>query len=236
MNKKNYLIMMLLILGLVFSFPGAASAVLFQDNFDSGASIQWGNESGSWTTLDSNGIQTGVYFANNPSNSPFTYTSVPFNLSDFTVDVDVINVKDGGIWLRSSRAADGTISGVLLVTGGESGTYPGLYWHRFVNGVDQGKTGYVNLGFTLGQDDPHIRIVVSGNLYAAYVNGSSTPATTLDTNLFSSGLVALYDFNAYPNQSFDNFVLTPLPPAILLFGSGLLGFAALRRRKRTRIS
>lgn len=39
------------------------------------------------------------------------------SLTDFTVDVDVNSLDDGGIWLRSSYNS-GSLSGVLLVTGG----------------------------------------------------------------------------------------------------------------------
>lgn len=43
-----------------------------------------------------------------------------------------------------------------------------------------------------------------GETYSAFLDGSSTPASTLTTSLFAKGRVALYDFSG---QSFDNFVL-----------------------------
>ena len=63
--------------------------------------------------------------------------------------------------------------------------------------------------FTSGVSDPHIRVEVTGDTYAAFVNGSTTPATTLTTANFASGEFGLYDFS---NQTFDNVVLfSPVP-------------------------
>jgi hypothetical protein len=108
----------------------AAAAVLFSDNFDTGASAAWGNQAGSWRTAG------GTYDAGVPDNSPITYSSVTTlpGLTDFRVQVDVNDVDDGGIWLRSSYNG-GSISGVLLVTGGSTGSADTLYWHTVVNGA-----------------------------------------------------------------------------------------------------
>src|SRR6266567_122783 len=87
------------------------AAVVFSDNFDSGASSLWGNESGSWS------VSGGVYAATAPNNVPSAFSSLPFNLTNFFVDVDINGVTDGGIWLRSAPAP-GTavgVKGILLV-------------------------------------------------------------------------------------------------------------------------
>src|SRR5690242_19369289 len=105
---------------------GVASpaAVLFSDNFDSGASSLWGNNSGSWSA------SAGVYAATAPNNFPNAFSSLPFNLTNFIVDVDIQGVTDGGIWLRSSLAPGTSVGvkGVLLVLKYADFGTGQLYW------------------------------------------------------------------------------------------------------------
>ncbi|SRR5579871_106818 len=199
------------------------AGIIFTDNFNNGASPLWGDERGNWTASG------GVYFAQSPSNSPLTYTSLPFNLTDFSVDVDINKVQDGGIWLRGNS----DVGGVLLNTGGLGGTGTGLYWQigtsgGLVSGIYDPVSGLL----TPGVSDIHLHVVVSGDTYEAFLNNSSTPATTFTTDLFASGRVALYDNS---NQTFDNFVLAtsvPEPATVILFGIGIAGVIASRRREQ----
>src|SRR5689334_9743215 len=87
---------------------GVPAAVIFSDNFNSGASALWGNQSGNWTGSG------GVYFAQNQGF--VNCTAVPFNLTDYSVQLDIKSVADGGIWLRSDGSGN---NGVLLITGGD---------------------------------------------------------------------------------------------------------------------
>jgi hypothetical protein len=209
---------------LLFINGFAPAQVIFSDNFNAGASPLWGNQSGSWTATG------GVYFAQLPSNSPTTYTSLPFLLTDFTADVDINNIQDGGLWLRSSIAG-GVRNGVLLVTGGSFGVGTGLYWQIVTNGSFGPKLDEIDGLFTPGVSDAHLRVLVMGDTYAAFVNGSATPATTLTDATFASGNFGLYDFS---NQTFDNVVLAtpvPEPSALLLVGLGSAGACATYRRR-----
>src|SRR5689334_5458304 len=100
----------------VLATLGAADAqagIIFTDNFNAGASPLWGNEVGNWQASG------GVYFANSPSNFPNAHSSLPFSLTDFSVDLDINDLQDGGVWLRSTEAAGTNVgrTGVLLVTG-----------------------------------------------------------------------------------------------------------------------
>lgn len=199
---------------------GVRADVIFSDNFNNGASPLWGNEVGNWTASG------GVYFAQAPANNPATYTSPPFQLGDFSIDVDVNHLQDGGIRLHSSNDRNG----VLLVTGGRLGTGTGLCLHIVQNGVYGSLLNGVTGLFTPGDSDAHIRVVVSGDTYSAYVDGASTPATSLTTNLFPTGRAALYDFS---NQTFDNVLVAtaPEPSALAPIGSGLAGLPRLRRKR-----
>jgi hypothetical protein len=202
------------------------AGIIFSDNFDSGAAPEWGNESGAWS--DSG----GVYRATAPDNFPNAFSSLPFDLTDFELEVDVNDVNDGGIWLRSA-AAPGTsigITGVLLVTRGDLPGGAGFYWHVVTNGNTYGDlfglvTGIFNVG-----DDLRLRITVVGDTYSVYLNGSATAATTLVSSAFASGRVALYDYNLL--LSFDNVVLSsqtavvPEPSSLFLAACGLGGLLA----------
>jgi hypothetical protein len=224
----------------LFGSGPASAATLFFDNFNSGASAAWGNQSGTWRA------DGGVYDATFPSNGPNTYSDVTTlpSLTNFIVDVDINFLNDGGVWLRSSRSGGGIINGVLLVTGGSTGTNNGLYWHTVQNGSFSGILNNQTAAGLQGTNH-HLRIVVDGDTYSAYLDGAVTPFTTLTTNLFASGHAGLYDFSPVNGasdprgQTFDNFQISsadavPLPPALVLFGSGLVGLVAVIRRRRVK--
>jgi hypothetical protein len=172
------------------------AAVLFNDNFDSGASPLWQNESGSWTA------SAGVYAATAPNNFPNAHSSLPFNVTNFFVDVDINGVTDGGIWLRSAPAPGAVgVKGVLLVLKSFGGGV-NVYWHT-ANGDSYGAALNLVAG-SFAANNLHVHVEVSGDSYAAFINGTTTPITTLTTSAFASGQVGLYDFSS---QTFDNFVL-----------------------------
>jgi hypothetical protein len=172
-------------------------ATVFSDNFDSGPSPMWGSECGGWYDHD------GAYDAREPGNSPATVSLLPTNLTDFAVDVDIKGVSDGGIWLRSNYTHAG-VSGVLLVTGGASQNGAGFHWLVFRN---DGHTGILNPSPPLFHqgDNVHVRVVVSGDTYSCYLNGSPSACTTVAIADFPSGQVGLSDAS---DQTFDNFSIT----------------------------
>jgi hypothetical protein len=197
----------------------AHGQVLFSDNFTNGASTQWGNEVGNWTSA------SGVYYSSAPNNAPPTYTSLPYALTDFAFTVTINQISDGGIWLRSADNQNG----VLLVTGGNTRTGTGFYWHIVQGGSYGGSLNGVSGLFTNGESSGTVTVVVSGDTYSAYFNGQTTPVTTLTTNAFTSGKVGLYSFSS---QSFDNVVLSAVPEpqtiALLAVGAMVLALGAAR--------
>ena len=203
----------------------AWAGLVFSDDFTSGASPFWGNELGGWYTAG------GSYYAASPNNFPNVYSSLPFDLTDFQMDLDVATPVDGGVWLRSAAAPGTQVGreGVLLVF-----AYGNLYWHSVPDGY-YGSSLNVNNTAIAGLTGFHLHIEVVGDTYSAFINGSAAPATTLTTTLFTDGQAALY--SNYATTNFDNVVLTeptteatiPAPSALLLAG---LGAGLVRRFRR----
>jgi hypothetical protein len=200
----------------------AEGTLSFTDNFDPSASPLWNDYAGNWTAPDN-----CEYYASVPNNSPPTFTGLPFKLTDYTISVTVNSLGDGGIWVRS----DGTNQdGLILVTGGHGygqGVRGGdagnsLYWQSYQNGTYGPEMNVVNFLFTPGKTYV-IKVVVKGDTYSAFVNGSSTATTTLVDDTFPSGEVGLYDDQPNtttgsgfgPPQSFSHFALTGTPEALV---------------------
>ena len=182
------------------SLFAGAEVPLFTDSFTGGASSVWRNEVGGWHVI------RGAYDSTISSNFPNSHSSVPYVLADGSIEVDITNVQDGGVWVRSAPAP-GTpigVKGILLVTGPGNG----LYWHVVADGSSYGPIiGAVTGLFTSGVSDPHIRVTFVGSTYQVYVNG--VLVSTLNDGTFSVGCVGLYDFSP---QTFDNVAVygTPL--------------------------
>jgi predicted outer membrane repeat protein len=168
--------------------------VAFSDEFDAGASPLWGNEVGNWTVVN------GHYYA--AQSSVRAYSSLPYVMRDFTVQVDITDFTiGGGLWLRSTDDRNG----VLLIMGGDTDAGTGLYWHTVSDGVFSPPLNVASGLFQPGVSDPHLRVTVCGDTYAVYVDGSPTPATTLTTAAFTSGRVALYSWYV---QKYDRVSVT----------------------------
>jgi len=190
--------------------------VVFSDDFTSGASELWGNESGSWAA------SSGTYSATSPAAAPSCYSSLTsFDLTDFSISFTVNDVADGGVYLRSSGAGDG----VVLIT------YPTyIYFLIIQSGIGGGNLSQTGEIYEANSDVDFI-VTVIGNTYSVYVNGSSVAAATLTTEAFASGYIGLYDNSG---QSFDNIVVAtvPEPSQFALCGGALVvGIALLRRNK-----
>jgi hypothetical protein len=209
----------------------ARAATLFFDDFNSGAaSPAWSNTLGNWTA------DGDVYRAQIPNNFPNAHSFVSTfpSLTDFSVTVDVNTARDGGVWLRASSDPTSSVgvTGILLIFLNDGRAPNTLFWHEVIGSYGSEHNSVSNQF----SGDFSVRIDVQGNTYSAFVNGSSTPATTFVSNRFTSGYVGLYDHNIFgADQSFDNFRLSdapapvPIPPVGGLFGAilasiGLLGW------------
>jgi hypothetical protein len=143
-------------------------AATFWDNF-SPPSPLWSNSVGNWTA------SSGQYFAQNPNNSPLTYSGLPYDFtnSNLSVTVTVNALGDGGIWLDT----DGTNqNGILLVLGGNGygqgsrGATAGneAYWHVVQNGSVNGGNEVVGSGVFTPGGTYTVTVLVNGDTYEAF--------------------------------------------------------------------
>ncbi|MFT3684583.1 MAG: LamG domain-containing protein [Phycisphaerales bacterium] len=187
----------------------------FQDLF-APFSPQWSNYSGNWANTGDG------YRPLSPDNDPITCTALPYDLVDYDLTVDIHNLTDGGVWVRT----DGTNqNGLLLITGGwgyGQGVRGGncgavLYFHRIVNGSASEPLALTAPIFTPGTDHS-IRVAVSGPVYAVYVDGAAAPATVLVDTTFSHGRVGLY--SDQPNTTAGGFGPPQTVTGLVLSGIG----------------
>jgi len=178
----------------------ALAAETFCDSFRTKNDPAWGDQGGSWT------VAGRKYYATAPDNNPLTYTDLVNyqSLKNFTVNVTVNDVYDGGIWLRSQFNA-GAPNGILLVVGGACSSYTGLYWHVVTNG-DAGQC--LNLANVSGLEGSKakVKVVVKGDTYTAYVGGKEV--TSLTSSTYSAGSTGLYDNSGAPQETFSHYCLS----------------------------
>ena len=217
-------------------FATDANALTFTDNFSPQQSPLWSNSTGNWTSSG------GTYFAQAPTNSPDTYTGLPFDFtnSNFSLTVTINSLRDEGIWLNS----DGTINNaVLLVLGGNAQQGNWAYWHIDQNGIQSLPLNVNHNAFTPDLTYT-VTVLINGNTYQAFndpdgvYDANSVLLTTLVDNTYSHGKVGLYQFSAGAT-SFSNFSVTgqisavpePSTWAMMILGFVGVGFMAYRRQK-----
>jgi hypothetical protein len=166
-------------------------ATMFEDPFEPAESPLWKPFSGEWTASG------GVYDAPGEGGG---YTYLPFSLTDFAVEVDVNQLQDGGIWLRSAPNVDGGLGafGVLLITGGFGGVGEGLYWH-----IDDGAGLDPVPPATTLQLDPVQALMFERGFVGFYDSSGQTfdnlRIETLAQEPLDLGSVYFYDFDGGTN-------------------------------------
>ncbi len=192
------------LLGGVCAAACAQSQLILDDTFAPAPSALWYSVRGDWT------YSGGLYYASQPGNIPPTAAMLPFELGDCDVYVDLSRIRDGGVWLHANTDAT---NGILLVTGGYTGTYPGFYWHVVTNGSYGPAFGFSGNVLTLGTDVSfHVRI--RGPVYEVFLDGNPNPVTSMNDSNFASGRVGLYDFAPYPEESFDRVTIYVPPTCV----------------------
>ena len=247
-NGKMFAFAGLLVIAVttITSAARATAFITFTDDFSPQASALWSNSIGNWTSA------SGKYFAQAPSDSPFTYSGLRFDFTNSQFSVTVtIKVGDSGFWLDT----DGTTHNAIGICFGCNGfghgntTFPAgtsSYWSVIHNGSDSTPLSEVDGVFTPGETAT-VSVLVNGNTYQAFkdpdgvFDANSVLLTTLVDNTFSHGQFALYDFDLA--MSFGNFTVSgslasgavpePSTWAMMLLGFVGLGFMAYRKTKKS---
>jgi hypothetical protein len=238
MHLAKLAAMVALLAPLTLPASAVASTVTFTDNF-SPPSTLWSNSIGNWTGGN------GLYYAQAPSNSPETYSGLPFDFtnSNFSLTVTINSLRDQGIWLDTDGSRN---NGVLFVAGGNAQQGNWAYWAVYQNGSFGNCCLALNdKAFTPDaafDKNYTITVLINGNIYEAFedpdgvYDAKSVLLTTLTDSTYSHGMVGLYQYSGGAT-SFSNFSVTDGVPepstwAMMLLGFAGIGFMAYRRKSK----
>lgn len=230
---------------LLIIIPSAASAGTFSDNLSSGLN------SNDWTVVQSspnlyslNTGQDGLTITKQGTNDSTTYqyAQVQLNLTnlggdisgDFTMQVNfsnsVLGPGDDQVQLEATFANTNRFQD----TRSSISTLPlFVYTNNLSNETSPATANYTNNFGTF-------EISRTGSTVTGYINGLSIfseTETTAVTEIYLS-LLSAQGVTDLPSATFSNFTITssaitatPVPGAVWLFGSALLGFLGFNRRK-----
>jgi len=170
--------------------------VLFQDNFDSGKSLDWQTLTGTWRMLNSQ-LKADV------SDVPSIILVGNQTWSDYIVDVNVFSTC--------------TIASVRIIVRYTSSSYIALQtacdstkW-IIVTGTTEKTIATLNKGGLGSSSKAHIRIEVIRQSYSAYINGSlylQTQDSTFTTGKVGLASLVTYLFLDNEVPQFDDFQVT----------------------------
>ncbi len=192
--------------------PGG-QRIPFSDNFDNEAF-----SNSTWKQAPANRwrVEEGEYTVNDTVEG-MRMIGAKFNAKNYAVEVDFKHPEDGGILVRGEYKPEyGEFDGLTFVYKPRiisyGVAYPGVsYCIGKAPGLYGGWTGELarsEKGTLHEGTDVHLKVMVDGNEFKAYVNGEEWLSYTDTKNEYSGKWVGIYLFR--PNQSFDNFKITPV--------------------------
>lgn len=178
------------------------------------------------TTFPSNLLEEKVFLdadtASTITGHVGSQTGTP--LVSFSSTTDTLVANDG---FSSIKSADGHINNITI-------TAPGYWFEDLIFSImlssgnsdlsvtakDKSGGTDVNTVWTLGNGENRILVLAKGSNLMQSVTVDSIP-----------GFNALGGLSQFKQTEISGLTAVPVPPAIWLFGSGLLGMAAVARRK-----
>ncbi len=238
-NMKS-VYMSLVLCGAIIASSVTNAATLLFDDFNDGNDDGWTQQLGTWS------VSTGQY-TTGTTDDDFYAIRGNSSWSNYTVEADIkMNVWENDVGLVFySQANNNHIR--FTVCGSDAGDEcdSPVYlehgqWEYDSEDMEWGYS-HTNIATFLKTDEDlvndtwyHFKVVIDGDSVSAYVDdvlyasASSLP--------YSSGQIGLVWDNNYPSlaASFDNVQVStvPLPAAVWLFGSGLLGLIGFSKRKK----
>ena len=186
-----------LILPIWISADASCSEIILQEGFNDGIAQGFGNEVGDWEIVDGRYTATRGRFR-------FSTVSDSMSSSDYYLEADFINANDGGLILRAQDEERGI---ALIVRPTDNDIYWAEVWWTTDKGRGWGARHQIKtLGHKPGED-LHIKVVVRGNQFKAYVNGQLK--TILRSEQFPKLKVALYLYHQ-SGQYWDNVTVRSL--------------------------
>ena len=148
----------------------------------------WGHYTGNWT-YDENGISVtndgnDVWF--------YTYMGVDQGWTDYIVEVDLVNVAEGGVIFRSTNPGPGVDSfGGYIIAYDSAYAYIGMdandCWKVLPEDGPEAPAASA-LGYAVNQ---HWKIVVEGNKFTLYVDDSPIPFVQTTDATYTEGGIGL---------------------------------------------
>lgn len=189
LKKLCVLILAVLMTALMILPASAAESETILYEYDAAtAENVWGHYTGNWT-YDENGISVtndgnDVWF--------YTYMGAEEGWTDYVIEVDLINVAEGGVIFRCTEPGAG-----IDAFGGYIIAYDSAYAYVGMDDNDAWKT--------LPEDGPqapaasalgyapemHWKIVVEGNTFTLYVDNSPIPFVQVQDSTYTEGGIGL---------------------------------------------
>lgn len=173
-------------------------------------------------------------------NGLYTHSGYNFYAADLGLDLNLDGTYEYGVVLTHGTGGHQDYSAALY----KDGTWESSY------DVWEGKTGNINFGYGEFYPEPtnnhNAWVKMDGGDYKGEVNINISRNTdtgpwewtlTIDKDLFDSGdlgnqIGIFWATGTCANDVVEGKAVVPIPPTILLLGSGLLGFGLLSRRKK----
>ena len=244
--KKFFL---MLVAGVMFIWSGSVLAYTIDDTVNVGKGTTKGSESSASEWLDyigdhfdTEGIDVNMTDSSititmyTKFNGLYTYSGDNFYAADLGLDLNLDGTYEYGVVLTHGTGGDQDYSAALYKGGTwkssydvlEGKTINDLYYGEFYPEPSSNREAWVKMDSGTKKGDVTINISSSPS-------GLWEWTLTIDKNLFDSGdldnqMGIFWATGTCANDVVEGVV--PIPPTILLLGSGLLGFGLLSRRKK----